>query len=146
MRSYLIAGVLALIALQPFAHASPIEPGAIEIVDGDTIRARGDVYRLVGFDTPESGLQARCEAERALAARATFRLRQLVAGGGLRLERVPCACRKGTEGTQRCNYGRLCGVLRAGGRDVAAIMIGEGLAREYICSGTRCPRRQSWCD
>lgn len=45
-----------------------------------------------------------------------------------------------------CNYGRACGVLTARGRDVAAIMIGEGLARPYLCGATICPRRATWCD
>ena len=39
-------------------------------------------------------------------------------------------CPSGTEGTQRCNYGRLCAVLTSAGRDVAAVMIAEGLARQ----------------
>jgi hypothetical protein len=70
------------------ALGSPIEPGAIEVVDGDTIRAGGRTFRLVGFDTPEMGSRSRCEHERALAAAASRRLRQLVAGGGL----VACSC------------------------------------------------------
>jgi hypothetical protein len=49
--------------------------------------------------------------------------------GGLDLERVACACPTGTEGTPRCNYGRSCGVLRARGQDVGAVLIAEGLAR-----------------
>jgi hypothetical protein len=59
-----------------------------------------------GFDAPESGFRAQCESERALAAKATFRLRQLVSAGGLDLELIPCSCRPGTEGTRQCNYGR----------------------------------------
>jgi endonuclease YncB( thermonuclease family) len=43
----LLAGMPALIQ----TSASPIEPGAVEIVDGDTIRAGGRTFRLVGFDT-----------------------------------------------------------------------------------------------
>ena len=35
------------------AHAEPIMPDAIAVIDGDTIRAHGDTYRLVGFDCPE---------------------------------------------------------------------------------------------
>jgi endonuclease YncB( thermonuclease family) len=122
-----------------------IDPAQIQVIDGDTIRANGQVYRLVGYDAPESGLQAKCESERTLAARATSRLRQIVTAGGLRLERVPCACASGTEGTQRCNYGRLCAVLTSAGRDVGALMIAEGLARQYVCTNTRCPQRQGWC-
>jgi endonuclease YncB( thermonuclease family) len=125
--------------------AATIEPAQIQVIDGDTIRANGQVYRLVGFDTPESGLNAQCESVRTLAARATSRLRQIVAAGGLGLDRVPCACPAGTEGTQQCNYGRLCAVLSSGGLDVGALMIGEGLARRYVCSATRCPPRQGWC-
>jgi hypothetical protein len=53
---------------------------SIDIVDGDTIRSGGVVYRLVGFNTPESGLNAGCEKERMLAAKATQRLRQLLGG------------------------------------------------------------------
>jgi endonuclease YncB( thermonuclease family) len=73
-----------------------IEPGAIEAIDGDTIRANGQTVRLVGFDAPEAGNHARCESERTLAARATFRLRQLVSVGGLELQLIACSCRPGT--------------------------------------------------
>ncbi|WP_445819669.1 thermonuclease family protein [Bradyrhizobium sp. ISRA442] len=109
------------------------------------MRHQGQVYRLVGFDAPESGNRARCEDESRRAEKATSRLRELVAGGEVRLQRVACACRPGEEGTSRCNYGRLCGSLTVGGRDVGQILIGEGLARPYVCSGTRCPPRQRWC-
>lgn len=124
---------------------SPSSPIAIFAVDGDTVRHQGQVYRLVGFDAPESGNRARCEDESRRAEKATSRLRELVAGGEVRLQRAACACRPGEEGTSRCNYGRLCGSLTVGGRDVGQILIGEGLARPYVCSGTRCPPRQRWC-
>jgi endonuclease YncB( thermonuclease family) len=117
----------------------------IQVVDGDTVRS-GAVYRLVGFDAPESGDNARCLHENVLAQRATQRLRQLILDGDVQLTRVPCACRPGTEGTRNCNFGRLCGRLTTrGGRDVAGIMIGEGLARPFVCGPASCPRRQSWC-
>jgi endonuclease YncB( thermonuclease family) len=127
------------------APTGAIQPSNILIIDGDTIRISGQTYRLVGFDTPERGSQAKCNAERELAARATRRLREIVARGDLRFNRVACACPPGSEGTRRCNYGRLCGTLTAAGRDVGTILIGEGLARRYICSGTHCPPRQNWC-
>ena len=83
-------------------------------------------------------MNARCEAERTLAAKATGKLRQLVAGGGLELTLVPCSCPPGTEGTPACNYGRSCGVLKAAGKDVGGLLIMDGLAKPYHCSGTRC--------
>jgi endonuclease YncB( thermonuclease family) len=133
-----------LIVVAGVANAAPIESGQIEVLDGDTIRVAGETFRLVGFDAPET-YRAQCPSERELGNKATFRLRQLVAGGGLDLERVACACRVGTEGTPRCNYGRSCGILRAGGRDVAGVLIAEGLARAFVCGHTSCPRREPWC-
>ncbi len=111
------ASVFALALVTSIAIAAPIEPGQVEVVDGDTIRIAGETFRLVGFDTPET-YPAKCKSERELGNRATFRLRQIVAGGGLDLERVRCACRPGTEGTPRCNHGRSCGVLKARGQEV----------------------------
>jgi hypothetical protein len=84
--------VLALAFAASMANASPLNPGQIEVLDGDTIRIAGETFRLVGFDAPET-YRAQCPSERELGNRATFRLRQLVADGGLDLERVPCACR-----------------------------------------------------
>jgi endonuclease YncB( thermonuclease family) len=92
------------------------------------VRSEGQIFRLVGFNTPESGLDAECASERALAAKATGRLQQLVKAGEPNLERVACACVPGTEGTRQCNHGRLCGRLSVDGRDVGSILIAEGLA------------------
>jgi endonuclease YncB( thermonuclease family) len=136
-------GLALALVLSP-ARAEPIAPALVEIVDGDTIRIQGETFRLVGFDTPET-FRAKCPVERELGNRATFRLRQLVAGGGLDLERIACSCRPGTEGTPRCNHGRSCATLRTGGRDVGAVLIAEGLARPYACGRVSCPRQTGWC-
>jgi hypothetical protein len=81
------------------------ETRRFEIIDGDTIRVDGQTYRLVGFDTPESGDKARCPAENNLAARATARLGEIMSAGNIEFERVPCSCKPGTEGTRsyRCS-------------------------------------------
>ena len=127
------------------AFADPIHSGAIQVIDGDTISNRGQTVRLIGFDTPEAGMNAECEAERTLAARATAKLRQLLAGDGLDLTLVRCSCPAGTAGTQACNHGRACGILKVTGKDVAELLIAEGLAKPFHCSRTRCPRREPWC-
>ncbi|HET7681320.1 MAG TPA: thermonuclease family protein [Xanthobacteraceae bacterium] len=137
---------LALSCIAAPAAAEPIEPGAIGIVDGDTITVRGYSrhVRLLGFDTPETGFEARCSAERAVAAQATQRLRQIVAGGGLDLTITPCKCWQ-RRGMFNCNAGRYCGVLKANGRDVSTLMIGEGLARPAQCGKACRDGQKSWC-
>ena len=147
-----MVAALAVLAVAVFLqkeidNRAPVPPRAasISVIDGDTVRANGQTYRLVGFDTPESGSLARCERERKLADAATNRLRQLVANSQTALEPVRCSCPPDTEGTQQCNHGRLCARLRADGQDVGSILISEGLARSYVCGQTGCPRRQSWC-
>jgi endonuclease YncB( thermonuclease family) len=142
MRLHYIGVLVAFYA--SIANASPVDRNNVVVLDGDTIRIAGETFRLVGFDAPET-YQARCLSESELGNRATFRLRQLVAGGDLDFERVACACRTGTEGTPRCNYGRSCGVLRARGQDVGAMLIAEGLARAFVCGRASCAARELWC-
>jgi endonuclease YncB( thermonuclease family) len=146
MRLATLSLALVLSCFAAAANADPIQPGAIGIVDGDTITVQGQArqVRLLGFDTPETGFEARCVAEWVLAARATQRLREIVAGGGLDLTIVPCACWQ-RRGYLNCNAGRFCGVLKAKGQDVSALMIGEGLARPDQC-GRACRKRPSWCE
>jgi len=36
-------------------------------------------------------------------------------------------------------------VLKAAGKDVADVLIADGLARPYVCSGDGCPLREPWC-
>jgi hypothetical protein len=80
--SILIAVLLLVFSCMYAARSAPIEPGRIEVIDGDTIKVGTTVYRLVGFDTPEAGANARCELERTLAANATWRLLRLPAWDG----------------------------------------------------------------
>ena len=121
-------------------------PPAIQIIDGDTIRYGGVTVRLVGFNAPETGQRALCEAERRLGQQATRRLQELVSGGSVGFKLVACSCPPDTEGTQKCNFGRRCGVLTANGRDVGAMLISERLAAPFRCGATSCPPPpRPWC-
>lgn len=103
--------------------------GTYEVIDGDTICAPyGVKCRLLGFDAPET-FQALCDAELALARRATKRLKNF-----WRLaSRV-------IESGKIDRYGRTLAHLTVNSRDVGGTLIGEGLARPYNGG-----RRQGWC-
>jgi endonuclease YncB( thermonuclease family) len=116
-----LAVALSLIAGPAFAQRA-------EVIDGDTIRVAGAVVRLMGLDAPET--RAQCPAEARLAARATARLRQLVEP------------RIWLEPQGRDRYRRTLAVVRdRAGRDLAQVMIREGLARPYNGRG----QREGWC-
>jgi endonuclease YncB( thermonuclease family) len=107
----------------------------VTVTDGDTIRANGEPYRLVGFNTPELST-GKCEAERKLATQARVRLQQLVREPTARLQEVLC---------HGSNFGRKCAVVYVGGRNIASLMVRERLAEDYWCSSSGCPRRKNWC-
>jgi micrococcal nuclease len=121
-----IAGRLAV-----FTRLSVYALIAIVVVDGDTIRFNGTSHRLIGFDTPETGYHARCEAEHRLGIAATHRLEELIRSGHAILQ---------TSG-RRDRYGRSLSRLYVDGRDVGDILIDEGFARPYDGG-----KRKSWCD
>lgn len=120
----------------------------VRIIDGDTIAVSGLTanVRLVGFNTPETH-RAKCTAERSLGDKATARLRQLVSSvASVQVRRVACACKPGTEGTRRCNFGRFCGTLLVDGLDVGTTLIVEKLAVPFHCGKTSCPKAPNdWC-
>jgi len=140
--------LLAITMLANPAMAEPIEPTSVRVIDGDTIAVGGRKpnIRLIGFNTPEIR-NAKCEDEGRLGVNATNRLRELVQAELLELTIVRCACKPGTEGTRRCNFGRSCGLLKTNGQDVGEILIAEGLAVPFVCGKTRCPKMpRPWCD
>lgn len=134
----------ACLLLASVAAAEPVGSSEIRVTDGDTILAHGKVYRLVGFNAPET-FKARCADERTLGVKARARLQALINAGALDLTEVQCSCAPGTEGTQSCNYGRSCATLKANGIDVGQTLIKEGLAEVYVCGRYRCPKRRDWC-
>lgn len=115
------------------AQAAPLPCHVTRVVDGDTLHltCQGALHkvRLLGFDTPEV-FHPGCAAERQAGERASAVMRGLVASGPVTSVRF--------EGRDR--YGRDLGVVEIGGRDVAGVMLGSGLARPY--QGGRHP---DWC-
>ncbi|TPK49601.1 thermonuclease family protein [Mesorhizobium sp. B2-5-4] len=151
--SYVVKGAhLTWPSVPSFARSAgeervPLSRSQFSITDGDTIRLDGHAKgtRLVGFNAPES-IEPRCAVEADLGRRAKARLTELVASAKLELRMIPCSCPSGTEGTDRCNYGRSCGSLFANGMDVGDVLISEGLAVPFICGETSCPPTpRPWC-
>jgi endonuclease YncB( thermonuclease family) len=136
-------------ALKPKPGApQSLSASEVLVVDGDTIRVRGEPrdISLFGFDTPETE-RARCDVERERGYTTMRRLRSIVESSALELQPVACACPPGTEGTEACNSGRRCGILRANGWDVGERLIAEGLAVRVSCNGASCPPpSRPWCD
>ncbi|NKJ07901.1 endonuclease YncB(thermonuclease family) [Rhizobium sp. SG741] len=116
------------------------------IIDGDTIRmGDGTPVRLVGLNAPEV-FHPRCASEAALGNKATERVRQLVASGSPKVTKIACSCKPGTEGTDKCNYRRSCGILKVDGKDVGQTLMAEGLAVSFVCGRNGCPPTPSpWC-
>jgi micrococcal nuclease len=118
------AAIGALLAAAPPATSQ----STLRVIDGDTIAVRGTTIRIMGLDAPE--LHGACRAEIALAQRARARLQALLSG--------PYSI----ERHGRDRYGRaLARVRDAQGRDVAAVLVSEGLARAYDGRGPR----GGWC-
>ena len=138
-----VAAAWSLVAVpataQPAAASHPKAPAGFRIchtgggyncvVDGDTIRLRGEKIRLVDIDAPETH-DFRCRNEKALGERAARRLRQLLNSGPMTVQRL---------GRDKDRNGRKLRLVLVHGRNVGAMLVREGLARPY--GG----RRRPWC-
>lgn len=128
VRAFPLLFGLLVMALSPGGPAAAAPAARIRAVDGDTLALGRERVRIVGLDAPE--LHGRCERESALARAAQRRMAGLVAGG---ITLRP-------QGRDR--FGRLLAVVHdRRGRDVARVMVREGLARPYDGRG----RRGGWC-
>ncbi len=132
--------LLTLLVLWALADRFAPDHGAADtacrigyVYDGDTVEllcaGQSRTARLLGFDAPETR-SPKCAAEAAWGLRATLRLRALVQQPGVALYR-----------NGRDKYGRDLVVITLGGKDVAAIMIAEGLAVDYHGAA-----RRNWCN
>jgi endonuclease YncB( thermonuclease family) len=112
------------------AAAELVAASLIYVIDGDTIDAKGDRFRLVGFDTPET-YRPQCDYELALGRAATSRLRNLLEDA----QRVDLVVLPG-----RDRYDRGLARLIVQQVDVADTLVSEGLARRYNGG-----KRSGWC-
>jgi endonuclease YncB( thermonuclease family) len=109
--------VLAVAASRLFLAPPPLAGPAIAS-DGDSLRLAGKRVRLIGLDAPELAQTCRTDlGDWACGRVARDRLAQLLEAG-------PVACR----GSGYDAYGRVLATCLVGDVDVAATLIGEGLA------------------
>ncbi len=114
-------------------HKAPILPPAIQALKGGSLRYRqwGKI-RLVDIDTPESFRPA-CEMERIVGLAAKARLKQLLEGKEVSIERF---------GQDR--FGRTLAHLYANGQEIGAVLLKDGLALPYV-PGRKKDRNTLWC-
>lgn len=136
-----LALALLFLALAAPAAAETIDGARIYVVDGDTIRLPGgERVRLYAIDAPEIS-RARCEAELAAGLRAKERLRALLVGQSVAIERCEPS-------TGRCadRYRRTLGALITPAGDVAMILIAEGHAVPWRTGKAAAQARAAhWC-
>lgn len=115
----LLATCIALSAWAPPVRADV--SGWAEAIDGDTIVVAGTRIRLFGIDAPERLQGCRAGGELWLCGGlAKLRLEERLSG-----HTVVC------EERDRDRHGRIVAVCRAGGEDLNAWMVSEGLALAY---------------
>ncbi|MEM9969504.1 MAG: thermonuclease family protein [Pseudomonadota bacterium] len=114
-----LALLLALLLTTPAS-------AGLRIVDGDTIRWRGERIRILGYDSPE--IRGKCQAEKDAARDATRALERLLGSGPVAVVR---------EDIDR--WGRTLARVYVAGTDVAALMIESGHGRLWR------GRREGWC-
>ncbi len=111
--------------------SAPLRVGAaVRVIDGDTFDHGGLRIRIADIDTPE--VRGQCPHEIRLAARATQRLRALLAAGPFELHRLG-------NGRDEDRYGRKLRIVTRGGRSLGDVLVAEGLARTWT------GRREGWC-
>jgi micrococcal nuclease len=133
-RSLLTLGFVAA-SLISSAGAEILDGRNAVIIDGDTVAFGQERVRIINIEAPGIS-EPNCEREEIFALRSRQRLQELITAGPVRIER-----------TGHDNIGRtLARLFLADGRDVAEILVAEGLAVTwYEGAEARESRRQHWC-
>ena len=100
------------------------------VVDGDTMWLAGAKIRIADIDAPEV-TDPKCDYEKQLGDRATFRLLELLNAGPFEVR---------TSGDRQTDkYGRDLRILVRDGQSLGQQLVDEGLARAWA------GRREPWC-
>lgn len=131
--------ILALQILASCATVPSLPPSnETYVIDGDSLKLRGENTRIVGLNAPET-VQAQCAAERKLAETAKLFLASLIANS----ENLQIIFERKRNGELRRNkYGRLLARVFVNGKDIADLMINAGYAEPFDGTGQRC----NWCE
>ena len=122
--------------------ASPVEAGqdilecrSAVIIDGDTVAFGSERVRIINIEAPGIS-EPNCEREEIFALRSRQRLQELISAGPVRIERT------GRDTIVRT----LARLFLPDGRDVAEILVAEGLAVVwYEGPEAREARLRHWC-
>jgi len=120
--------VLAIICIQP----ATCIPAAVTVIDGDTIRVGAETIRLRGLDAPETS-RAACGAEAAAGLLARQWMAEHLSGATVTIERAG-----------QDSLGRTLASVSAGGADLTAHAIADGVALPYV-AGKHRQRQAQWC-
>lgn len=108
-------------------------PAIVEVIDGDTLRLAGAVYRIYGMDAPETPRKAACAREAALGVEAA-RWAENFAGGQLgRVTRI----------YYRDRYGRTVADIEISNQDFRRAAIAGGKAQTWDYDGGE--KKPDWC-
>lgn len=144
---FLVLLLVPVVAVsQPRTHKEPTgvayDTRVVRVIDGDTVVVAAGYLpaplkpelsvRIYGVDTPESGSQAKCPAEAALATRAKQWTQRLITQGK---DHKLILYKWDKYG------GRVIGDIVVDGQSVRRGLIAAGLAREYYGKA-----KISWCN
>ncbi len=119
-RSLLVLIIIALLTQIPGPAVAEIN-GPVRVIDGDTIAIAGARIRLYGIDAPESAQVCQADGKSyQCGTSATLALTGRIGGRS-----VSC------EERDQDRYGRVVAVCHAGGEDLNAWLVSEGLAIAY---------------
>jgi endonuclease YncB( thermonuclease family) len=137
---------MAVVGSTESVYALPPLERPYRAVDGDTVAvgplpcSQTICYRLIGFDTPETG-HALCVEERRHGVIAKARLQQLMDRGRVRI--IPKFGPR-TGRISKDKYGRILAYMYIDDESVAEIMVREGLAVAYTARVKRTVN-MDWC-